>query len=429
MPRAASFFSFERARMLAAPYPLLEGPRFAVRQAHLDRSCDERDLADLGRLPLHPWLVHAAKLDYKKVMASTATTSFALVATSTATADRRDLSPTPRPLKRKADDTDGAFVADMTLPEKRCRLTKEQYICRIAKGYNREITSDDEEKTKLAVALARFHELCAIDEILKAKKKERQAAVTSALVDHLKGLEDCYLLLAKDSGELDAAPLKVEPAKPKKKTSPSASPSMRRSTEELFPDDEYVPDDLADKFMTPAEIRRSLRIAARAEHLGNEAWADLSDSDDSDDSDDSNEDDVDVLVLSDDEDVKPVVARPQLPERRHKRKTYEEPIVLSDDDEPAAPANKRARCLFKQCPIDQFSKLDLTKLIHNIIPIDSTTSTTAARTTDNPSTFVSPYPSPRARRRSTAFAVQTLEHRLGFASSTSTTFSVSRQDP
>ncbi|GAA5906962.1 hypothetical protein JCM8208_003724 [Rhodotorula glutinis] len=333
MPRTTSYLRFgQRPRTLASPYPLLAGPRLAIRQARLKRGLDKRNLVDLGRLQLHPWLVRASQLDYQKLMATPLALDAVVFATSLpiTSADRRGDSPPPRPLKRKADDSDGTFVASMTLPEKRCRLTKEQYIYRIASGYDRKAPSEEEvEQKKLEVALARYHRLCVIDRILKAQKEE-QAARTAAIV------------LADESDEHEAAPQAVEPAK--KKSSPFASTSTRRSTEELFPDDEYVPDNLADKYATPAEIRRSGRIAARRERMGLDAWVDLSDSDDTGVSDEDNGvDELGPLSDSDDEDIKPVVIRSTQPERRKKRKTHEEPIVLSDDDEPAAPVNKRAR--------------------------------------------------------------------------------------
>lgn len=169
------------------------------------------------------------------------------------------------------------------------------------------------------------------------------------------------------NGKLDKVPAEPEPTQLKKKTSscvPLPRPlcalprarthtprctapnsfiktSTRLTYEERFPDADYVPDDLADMHMTPAEVRRSHRLAARGERLGAEPLVELSDSDDEDEGELTP---VDFSTDSD-EDVKPIVPRPAEPKRRHKRKMYEAPIVLSDDDEPAAPVNKRARCV------------------------------------------------------------------------------------
>lgn len=124
MPRTTSYFRLvlERARTLAAPYPRLAGPRLVIRQAHLNHGLDMRDLADLGNLPLHPWLVKGNSLKIKK-LAATASTTLAARSTSPSTdsAARRVPPPPPRPNKRKVDDYSDSFFKGSMLPEKRLR--------------------------------------------------------------------------------------------------------------------------------------------------------------------------------------------------------------------------------------------------------------------------------------------------------------------
>ncbi|GAA5855496.1 hypothetical protein JCM9279_006026 [Rhodotorula babjevae] len=363
MPRATSYFVLFSARkpmrLRAAPYPLLADPRLAIREAHLNHGLDLRDLADLGNLPLHPWLVKGGSLAFQKLAAAAATaaTKKSSLVASTIRSNRRAPSPQPVRLnKRKFDDSDEHDV----LPEKRIKLDLTRWTYRSASIPIRKpalsgeeldssttststtttsTDSDDDEAKKLEAAMARYRKLCEIDQILKAEK-ERQAAVTSNLIDHLNGLENVYLNLAFIGGNLDAPPVDPTPTQPKKKT--FATTSTRLSYAERFPDADYVPEDLADQFATPAEVRRSHRIASRRERIGFEPLVDLSDSD----SEGGDEGELAPLELSsDDEDIKPVLPRPAMTERRNKRKIKAAPIILSDseDDELAAPVNKRAR--------------------------------------------------------------------------------------